>query len=118
MWTEPACCRRREREPKEEMRVRPQGRAADAVHDLHQVVMVVPVDRDEHEAEEIDGELRNERPQVVQAASVWWTKAEDHDRDDHGDHAVAERFEATGAHRRLTLPGAGWSRRRTAGHAT
>ena len=37
------------------------------VDDVHQVVVVVPVDRDEDEAEEIDGEFRNERPEIVQA---------------------------------------------------
>ena len=80
------------------MRVRPEDPTVDAVDHLHEVVVIVPVDRNEDEAEEVDGELWHERPQVVQAAAGGWTEAEDHDRDDHGDNAVAERFETARAH--------------------
>ena len=85
---------------KKEVSVRPQRRAADAIDDLEQMVVVVPVDGDEGEAEGIDRELRAERPEIRQGVSVGRAEVEHPDRDHDREHAVAEGFEAAAAHAR------------------
>jgi hypothetical protein len=51
MRAEPGRRHRSEREPEQKVRVRPERGAADAVDDLQQMMVVVPVEGDEDEAE-------------------------------------------------------------------
>jgi hypothetical protein len=61
-------------------------------------MVVVPVDRDENEAQKVDRELRDERPQIGETVSGRWAQVEDHDRDHDGEHAITERLKAAAAH--------------------
>src|SRR5206468_2068481 len=74
------------------MRVGPEDAAVHRVHGLQHVMMVVPVDPEEHEAHDVAQEHGDQRSQRADVGSVRRTHLEDHDRDDDGDHAVAERF--------------------------
>ena len=56
--------------------------------------MVVPVDRDEGEAEPIYEQRRQPVTQRLRGGSRGRPELESHDRDDHGHHSIAERFEA------------------------
>ena len=58
------------------------------------MMMVVPVDADENEAQCIAEEGGYGGTQGRQRCIVRNVQIEDHDRDDDGDHAVAERFES------------------------
>src|SRR3954471_4029842 len=63
----PAGHERHEREPEEQMQVRPQRRAADAVHGVEHVVVVVPVDSHHDEAQHIaqkDGQQGQKRQRI------------------------------------------------------
>ncbi len=91
----------------------PECGAADAIGDLQQVMVVVPVEGDEDEAEQIDRKLRDQRPKVVQAAAVRWVQVEHHDRDRDRDHCIAERLEAAAAHQWPALSGVARVARRT-----
>ena len=89
---------RRQRQPEEQMQVRPQDRAVDPVDHVQHVVMVVPVDADEDEAHQVGQKHGHQRLQRVPPGSVRHFQLEDHDRDDDRDHAVAECFKARFAH--------------------
>jgi hypothetical protein len=68
-------------------------RCRDALGTVEQVVVVVPVDPDEDEAEDVHRECRKpvvERGQIDPGRSA---QVERHERDHHGDDAVAERVE-------------------------
>src|SRR3954471_14529521 len=62
------------------------------------MVVIVPVDADQHEAEEIREKHRQQRRQRRQVGAVRHLELEHHDRDDDGDHAVGERVEPLGSH--------------------
>ena len=68
------------------------------MHAVEQVVMVVPVDRQHHERQHIGEKNRHERCECRRIGAVRDFHLEHHDGDDHGDHAVAERFEPSLAH--------------------
>jgi hypothetical protein len=55
-----------EREPEEQVDVRPEHAPVHALDGVQQVVVVVPVDGQEHEAQEVAGELAGEGKQVRQ----------------------------------------------------
>jgi hypothetical protein len=67
------------------------------------MMVIVPVDPHVHEAEDIAEEDRQQRPERRQVLAVRNFQLQHHDRDDDGDHAVAERFEPVLAHA-LLLP--------------
>ena len=80
------------------MQIGPEHLAVDAIGRVQHVVMVVPVDADEHEAEHVGQEYRNQRPQGVPRHLVRDVELEHHDRDEDGDNAVAERLETSLCH--------------------
>src|SRR5690349_21053345 len=59
-------------------------------------MMVVPVDPDEHEAQDVNKQRREPAAQVGEAAADRSPQFEGHDRDDHGEHAVAEGLQPAG----------------------
>jgi hypothetical protein len=58
------------------------------------MMVVVPVNSDKGKAEDVGRERRNQGVQRPQIRAVGRPQFEHHDRDDHGDDAVAEGFEA------------------------
>src|SRR5215813_11497967 len=66
--------------------------------DMKQMMVVVPVDPEIHEAEHVRPERRPDRAQSRQVAAFWHAELQDHDRNEDGDDAVAEGFEPRRAH--------------------
>src|SRR5258706_16464068 len=83
------------------MQVRPEDRAVHALGHLAQVVVVIPIDAEVHEAQHVAHEYGKERAQVGEVGPVRHAQLEDHDRDDDGEHAIAERFEPSLPHHSL-----------------
>ena len=75
---------------------------ASHLHRVQQVVMIVPVDADEHEAQHIRQEHRHQRRERRDIGPVRHLHLQHHDRDDDGDHAIAERFQPSLAHSMLS----------------
>ena len=84
---------RKQRQPEQQMQVRPQNAAADVFGGMEQVVMVVPVDADVDEAQHVAQEHREQRLQRGQIGAVRHLQFQHHDGDDDGEHAVAEGFQ-------------------------
>jgi hypothetical protein len=66
-------------------------------------MVVVPVDPDEGEAEDVDQQRREPVPQGGEAIAVRRLQLQGHDRDDHREHAVAERLQPPGLRFARTL---------------
>ena len=80
------------------MDVRPERPAVDPVDDLHQVVVVHPVDRDEDEAQQVDEQLALLVQDVGEVVARGRPQLEDEDRDQDRDHAVREGVHPLGLH--------------------
>src|SRR5207247_1612144 len=80
----------REREPEQEVEVRPHHLAVDPLGGVKHVVMVVPVDADHDEAQDVCQEHGHEWPQRVPVRALRHLELQDHDRDQDRYHAVAE----------------------------
>ena len=85
-----------QRQPEEQVEVRPHHGAADALGRSQEVVMVVPVDPDHGEAEDVDEQRGHSVRKAVEVGRGRGLQIERHDRDDHRHDAVAERLEAVG----------------------
>ena len=94
----PAGDERRQREPEQEMEVGPQHLAVDALGDVQHVMVVVPVDAEEHVAQHVGEERWRELPRGGQSDVVRHFQLQHHDRDDDGEHAVAEGLEPVLGH--------------------
>src|SRR5262247_2078011 len=68
------------------------------MHRVEHVVMIVPVNRDEHEAQDIGQKDGHDGRQRSGLHAVRHLHLENHDRDDDRDDAVGEGFEASLAH--------------------
>ena len=91
-----------QRQPEQQVQVRPERAPAHLLHRVQQMVMVVPVDADEHEAQHIRQEHRHQRRECCEIGSVRHLHLQHHDRDDDRDHAIAERFQPSLAHSMLS----------------
>ena len=80
------------------MEVGPQGGAADRLDRMEQVMVVDPVDAQVDEAQDVGQQLGSQRRQGIERGPVRWSQLEDHDRDDDGEDAIAERLEPALAH--------------------
>src|SRR5215470_6002464 len=65
---------------------------------VEHVMVVVPVDRDKHEAQDVAEKDRQERRERAGLPATRHLHLEDHDRDDDRDHAVGEGFEPSLTH--------------------
>src|SRR5262249_45850559 len=68
------------------------------MHRVEHVVMIVPVDRDEHEAQDVGQKDRPDGRQPSGLHAMRHLQLENHDRDDDREDAVGEGFEASLAH--------------------
>ena len=71
---------------------------------VQHVVVVVPVDAEEHEAQHVAQERPATSGRSAPGRAVRDLQLEHHDRDEDRDHAVAEGFEPSFAHRREATP--------------
>ena len=96
----PAGDERHQRQPEQQVQVRPEDPAVDSMRGLEHVMMVVPVDAEHDEAEHVGEGDRDQGTERFPIRSVWNLQLQDHDGDQDRDHAVAERLEAAFAHAR------------------
>ena len=80
------------------MQVGPEDGAVDALGRLEHVVMVVPVDAEEDEAQDVGQKHRQQWTERLAVGAVRHLQLQHHDRDQYGEYAVAERFEPAFAH--------------------
>ena len=80
------------------MQVRPQDFAVDAIGRLQHVMVVVPVDAEQHEAQHVSQKDRYERDKRVPGRVVRHMKLEHHDRNHNREYPVTERFESSLCH--------------------
>src|SRR5205085_11767424 len=62
------------------------------------MVMVGPVDSEEHEAQHVTQEDEDQRSERMQVGSVRRLELQHHDRDDHGKDPIAERLHPSLGH--------------------
>src|SRR5262250_1816936 len=89
---------RGQRQPKQQMQIRPQDTTRNMPGRLQEVMMVVPVDTDVNEAQDITEENRKEWLQGRKTGSSWRLHFQHHDGDDDGEYPVAKSLHATLGH--------------------
>src|SRR5919204_4051002 len=65
---------------------------------MNKMVMIIPIDCQIDEAQYVADEIRSHASEDLPTGAVRHLQLEDHDRDDDGDHAVAERCETIFPH--------------------
>lgn len=96
-------CRKKEREPEEQVQVGPQHAGVDHPGGLEEVVMVVPPRAQQREAEEVAEEGGDEWLEILEPGAFGRPQLKDHDRDDDCDDAVAECLEPALGHTRMLV---------------
>src|SRR5437667_8258009 len=108
VFAHPAGDERHQRQPKQQVRIRPQDLAVYRVGNAKHVVMIVPIDADIYEAQHISQQRRNDWAKRSPVRAMGDFQFQNHDRDYDRNHAIAERFKATFFHilqeRRLPTP--------------
>src|SRR5258708_4964135 len=89
---------RGQREPKQQMQIRPQDAARNMLRRLQEVMMVVPVDADVDETQDIAEENRKEWLQGRKTGSLWRLHFQHHDGDDDGEYPVTKSVHAALGH--------------------
>src|ERR1700675_2987817 len=89
---------RGQREPKQQMQIRPQDASRNMLRRLQEVMMVVPVDADVNETQDIAEENRKEWLQSRKAGSLWRLHFQHHDSDDDGEYPVTKSLHAALGH--------------------
>src|SRR5262249_35910667 len=65
---------------------------------MNKMVMIIPIDCQIDEAQYVADEIRSHASEDLPTGAVRHLQLEDHDRDDDGDHAVAESCETIFSH--------------------
>src|SRR6266853_210962 len=85
---------RGQREPKQQMQIRPQDAARNVRRRLQEVMMVVPVDADVNETQDVAEENRKEWLQGRKTGSLWRLHFQHHDSDDDGEYPITKSLHA------------------------
>src|SRR5258706_3876110 len=80
------------------MQVRPQYPTRHPVGEIEHVMMIVPVDGEDDEAEYVGEKYRKESRQRRQVGAMRHLKLQHHDRDQDRDHSMTERAQSLIAH--------------------
>src|ERR1700739_614195 len=94
----PASSKRKQRQPEQQVQVRPKDRARYPRGGMQQVMMIVPIDADINETQDVAEEDRQYGQQVVRAVTPRYFHFQHHDRDDDRDHAIAESLQSSCPH--------------------
>jgi hypothetical protein len=87
-----------ERDPKEQINVCPKNDRIDPGHEVNEMMMIDPVDRDDDEAEDIGKKGRPHSRQGSWGRIVRRLQLQNHDGNKNGDNAIAECFDPVGSH--------------------
>src|SRR6266850_201513 len=80
------------------MQVRPQYPTRHPVGEIEHVMVIVPEDGEDDEAEYVGEKYRKESRQRSQVGPVWYLQLQHHDRDQDRDHSITERAQSLIAH--------------------
>jgi hypothetical protein len=92
-------------ESQQQVGVGPQNQAVDPLYGLQHVVVIVPVDRHIQEAEQVTEEYRRHPGECRPVGAGRHLQFEHHDRNDDGDHPIAESGQPFHVHEAPALAG-------------
>src|SRR2546423_8200190 len=92
----------KERQPKQQMQIRPKNSAIYATRGLDQMMVIVPVDAQVKETQHVTQKNRQERFDSRPIQAVRHLELQHHDCDDDREHSVAKRFESVLIDRKST----------------
>src|SRR5438270_7738678 len=101
--------KRKERQPEQEMQVRPKDCAIHAAGCFEQMMVIVPIDAQVKETHHVAQKNRQERFDRRPIRSVRHLQLQQHDREDDREHRIAEGFESVLVHKHTLMK---WSIRR------
>ena len=87
-----------ERDPKEQINVCPKNDRIDPGHEVNEMMMIDPVDRNDDEAQDIGKKSWPHPCQGSWSRIVRRLQLQNHDGNENGHHAVAERFDPVRSH--------------------
>src|SRR5262245_45543308 len=100
--THPARRERDERQPEQEMQIRPEDRPRDGMRRMQHMVVVIPIDAKIDEAQHVAQEDGDHGHQRLNALALGHLHLQHHDGDEDGDHAITERFQPILSHAACT----------------
>ena len=98
VFAHPAGDEGKQRQPEQQVQVRPQDASADSPHRVKQVMVVVPVNPDIDETQHVAQKDRQQRLQGREVFAVRHFHLQHHDGNDDGQNAIAESFEPILSH--------------------
>src|SRR4051794_17404955 len=98
VFTHPTRREREQRQPKEQVQICPENAAAYPVGHVQEMMMVIPVDPDVNEAHHITQEEWKQGLEHCETGATRHLDLENHDCNDDGENAVAERFHPIPVH--------------------
>src|SRR5690348_16517264 len=87
-----------QREPEQEVQVRPKHGSIHAFDRLKEIVVVAPVNAEIHEAQHVTGKYRKLSQQTCRAGACRRSQFQHHDGDGDGDDAIAEAYDSSCSH--------------------
>src|SRR5687767_7715998 len=77
------------------MQIRPKCTTIDVLNSMKQMMMIVPVNAEEDEAQCVGQKCRQQRNKRRHIGAVRYLQIQHHDGNDYGDHAIAKCFQST-----------------------
>ena len=88
----PSGCEGNDREPEQEVKIRPQSSAVHLFCDLKQMMVIVPIDAEVNEAEDVTHERRNQVHEFRPLGMMGRAQFQHHDGDEDGNDSVTKCF--------------------------